>query len=334
MLKRLIVIAFFVVGFAFTTPNQVQACNSCTQHYDCGSGLGSLCGYSSGGHTCSDGNGGTFVAPAGNYCTNALCDTDADCASFGANVTCNTDYPSYQAAGVCHYLPPPPTFEPTPIPPPPPEPTPVLTSSPSVEPTIQLPVGFSSVVLAENATTTSALDINGSDGVGVVFNSTFDLTNEALKVKLQNLSQYVEMGTMFVSVDSVNFPELNVPATIKLKLAVTTIDTIMVFKDGEDYTSQVTNLSYDPTTQIVSFDVTGFSRYEVVDAGAYLQVSSGQAADQTTAEPMAAANPTLLIAMLLLIIVIGGVGASYWWLQRGKSEVITQTTIMPPTEAV
>jgi hypothetical protein len=97
----------------------------------------------------------------------------------------------------------------------------------------------------------------------VKFTEAIDLTNAELLSKMAELDKYLEIGNGFISLDSDSIPELkNISATLTMR-GLDLTGEIIILKDGVSAGDAVSNIQYDSQTKILTFDVTGFSKYEI-----------------------------------------------------------------------
>jgi hypothetical protein len=127
----------------------------------------------------------------------------------------------------------------------------------------------------KNSSTTNMDSITETEELKAVEGFTIEVANqnkvsyqEALDLreveKLENLDKYVflsEVGK--VTIESEEFPELGRSASITMR-NLDFKETPKILKDGEDASSFVSNINYEQSDGVLTFDVTGFSTYEAV----------------------------------------------------------------------
>jgi len=230
---------------------------------------------------------------------------------------------------------------PTPTPQPTPAPTPEPEEIPDeeVEEPEDEPIALAKV-FAESSLTTDLDSVSNLSAVNnfildiedvgqIRFLEAIDFTDEELVVMLAKLDLYVIMDNGSVEIVSEDIPQFNVPAKITLRnLNLDTDNQIIILRDGKPAKSFVSNIDYDEEDDVLTFNVTGFSKYEV-DNTEPIEVEEAEVEEEE-------ADNTLLfvgIALMLGVVVAGGT-AYYIKKQKqnaakvGTKEVETKETVV------
>ncbi len=164
-----------------------------------------------------------------------------------------------------------PTPEPTPTPAPIPSPTPVV--APEIEKiTISLPSEYSQA--SSTTTSLSGLTVDEVQAVNnftlekldtgkIEFLEPVDLSSEETQNKLKDLNTYLRIDSGMVELKSSDLPALNKKAKLTFANLSLNVEKVKILKDGMDVTSELSNLVYDKESKKISFEVTGFSKYEI-----------------------------------------------------------------------
>lgn len=133
---------------------------------------------------------------------------------------------------------------------------------------------------------------------GIRFNAPVDLNNLYDNGRLRELDRYVRIGRGFVEIDSFAVPELNLPALIIMRnLRLDPSLEIVILKDDKVANpGEVWNVAYNPDTDVLSFNVAQFSRYEV---------------DLRGHGAWAGASGDLLSVVVFVFVTIGTLGMAY-----------------------
>ncbi len=248
-------------------------------------------------------NGQNYFYPClNNTCSYLSCqkaDSSIDpsiCTTYGAN-TCingvgyyngNAITSGYQCLITGSTNPPAPQPSPTPAPTPQPAPVPAPTSTPPANNTVEeskpaintvtLPDRFKlegsmttdfSKISNEDASSFVGLTFDVPGSSSIKFNDPVDLTNAALIEKLKEINNYIILERGQVIVDSevlTQFKEIS--ASLIMYDVFLDPSNIVILKDGVEVTDDmVSSVNYDANTKILSFDVKGFSTYEVIENG-------------------------------------------------------------------
>lgn len=139
------------------------------------------------------------------------------------------------------------------------------------------------------------LDIPGKNKV--VFNEPVDLSADDIFDRINDGVNIDETGK--VEIDSELLPELNKPASITM--SGIDLESPEIIKDREEE-ANVSNLNYDRDSQILTFDVEGFSTYEAVeDAEAAIEEARQEAEEDNNG---IAWWLWMLLGCLVLIIIL------------------------------
>ncbi|MBN1373856.1 hypothetical protein JW962_00780 [Candidatus Dojkabacteria bacterium] len=104
----------------------------------------------------------------------------------------------------------------------------------------------------------------------IVYKETVNLSGDAIIVRMEKLDEYVMINSGSVEVKTDRFSELNKPATVYLYgLNLVKIEELpfTIYNDGKASSGAVSNVRYE--NKVLSFDVTGFSRYSFVPGISY-----------------------------------------------------------------
>lgn len=99
----------------------------------------------------------------------------------------------------------------------------------------------------------------------IVFNEPIDFTTDNIQSKLIKLDEYIKIEKSFLEINVSELAEFNKPAQITLRNQdLNTDNKIIILRDGEEVTDEsVKDIQYDKETNMLSFSVVGFSKYEV-----------------------------------------------------------------------
>jgi len=118
-------------------------------------------------------------------------------------------------------------------------------------------------ITVEQAANFKNFTVGLTSGIRVQFLEPIDLTSENVINKIANFDEFIQMGPGYVSVNSDSLPELNKKARIIFTGMSFVKGRIVVLRNGEYAGSYVSNVAYDPVMQMLSFEVAGFSKYEI-----------------------------------------------------------------------
>lgn len=149
--------------------------------------------------------------------------------------------------------------------------------------------------------------LNSKNGNKVVFKESVDLSGVNLNEMLAN--SVLISNNSVVEIKSENIPQLNKPATITMT-GLTFSQTPKILRNGGDSSEYVSNINYNSETGILTFDVTGFSKYEAVE--------DTNNTNQTKSTSNSNLVYVILISAVLVICLVAG--GLYWYNKKRQAK--------------
>lgn len=152
-------------------------------------------------------------------------------------------------------------------------------------------------ITATNVTSYPGLTFDDPGNSSVTFLEEIDLSDLTLVGKLNELDQYLVLSKTYVDLNSevlVQFKDK--AARIRMYSVNVNPDNIEILKDGEIATN-ITNINYDQNSKTLTFDVDGFSKYEV------LEETEDVISPQPIANESNSLNTLIIIAVIIFCII-------------------------------
>lgn len=151
--------------------------------------------------------------------------------------------------------------------------------------------------------------LNSKSGNKIVFKDNVDLSGVNLNDMLANSILISNNGVVEIKSDKIS--QLNKPATITMT-GLTFTRTPKILHNGGDSSSYVSNINYNLETGILTFDVTGFSKYEAVE-----NLERSNPSERITNSNL---NNLFVIIFSTIVAITLSSGGLYWYYNKRKAK--------------